>query len=67
VNLFLRESLVEEEAVESEFGYIGADVARYSGVTNACVTRLVASGKSLILMTLLESYERSARTLPLAN
>ena len=28
-----------------ELGYSGADVARYLGVTNSCVTRLVASGK----------------------
>jgi len=29
----------------SELGYSGADVARYLGVTNSCVTRFVASGK----------------------
>jgi chromosomal replication initiation ATPase DnaA len=28
-----------------EIGYSGADVARYLGVTNSCVTRFVASGK----------------------
>jgi REP element-mobilizing transposase RayT len=28
-----------------ELGYSGADVARYLGVTNSCVTRSVASGK----------------------
>jgi len=28
-----------------ELGYCGADVARYLGVTNSCVTRFVASGK----------------------
>jgi REP element-mobilizing transposase RayT len=28
-----------------ELGYSGADVARYLGVSNSCVTRLVASGK----------------------
>jgi REP element-mobilizing transposase RayT len=28
-----------------ELGYSGADVARYLGVTNSCVTRFVASGK----------------------
>jgi len=28
-----------------ELGYSGADVARYLGITNSCVTRLVASGK----------------------
>ena len=27
-----------------ELGYSGADVARYLGVTNSCVTRRVASG-----------------------
>ena len=27
-----------------ELGYSGADVARYLGVTNSCVTRFVASG-----------------------
>jgi len=29
-----------------ELGYSGADVARYLGVTNSCVTRLVASGQT---------------------
>ncbi len=28
-----------------EIGYSGADVARYLGVTNSCVTRVVASGQ----------------------
>ncbi|CAB1065188.1 hypothetical protein D1BOALGB6SA_9985 [Olavius sp. associated proteobacterium Delta 1] len=28
-----------------ELGYSGADVARYLGVTNSCVTRFVSSGK----------------------
>jgi predicted transcriptional regulator len=28
-----------------ELGYSGADVARYLGVTNSCVTRFVASGQ----------------------
>jgi len=28
-----------------ELGYSGADVARYLGVTNSCVTRIIASGK----------------------
>ena len=28
-----------------ELGYSGADVARYLGVTNSCVTRFVASGR----------------------
>ena len=28
-----------------ELGYSGADVARYLGVTNSCVTRFVASGE----------------------
>jgi len=28
-----------------ELGYSGADVARFLGVTNSCVTRFVASGK----------------------
>jgi len=28
-----------------ELGYSGADVARYLGVTNSCVTRIVASGQ----------------------
>ncbi len=27
-----------------ELGYSGADVARYLGVTNSCVTRLISSG-----------------------
>jgi len=28
-----------------ELGYSGADVARYLGVTNSCVTRFIASGQ----------------------
>jgi predicted transcriptional regulator len=28
-----------------ELGYSGADVARYLGVTNSCVTRLVSAGR----------------------
>ncbi len=28
-----------------ELGYSGADVARYLGVTNSCVTRLISAGK----------------------
>jgi len=28
-----------------ELGYSGADVTRYLGVTNSCVTRFVASGQ----------------------
>ena len=28
-----------------ELGYSGADVARYLGVTNSCVTRMIAAGK----------------------
>jgi hypothetical protein len=28
-----------------ELGYSGAEVARYLGVTNSCVTRLILSGK----------------------
>ena len=28
-----------------ELGYSGAEVARYLGVTNSCVTRLISSGK----------------------
>ena len=28
-----------------ELGYSGADVARYLGVTNSCVTRFVAAGQ----------------------
>ena len=38
-------ALVEDGAVVRELGYSGSDVARYSGVTNSCVTRFVASGK----------------------
>jgi hypothetical protein len=29
-----------------ELGYSGADVARYLGVTNSCITRSISSGKS---------------------
>ncbi len=28
-----------------ELGYSGADVARYLGVTNSCVTRMISTGK----------------------
>ena len=28
-----------------ELGYSGADVARYLGVTNSCVTRMISAGK----------------------
>jgi chromosomal replication initiation ATPase DnaA len=28
-----------------ELGYSGADVARYLGVTNSCVTRLISAGQ----------------------
>jgi hypothetical protein len=38
-------ALVEDGAAVRELGYSGADVARYLGVTNFCVTRFVASGK----------------------
>jgi putative transposase len=45
-----RRVIVEARGVVSwiavrEFGCSGADVARYLGVTNSCVTRFVASGK----------------------
>jgi hypothetical protein len=40
-------ALVEERTAVRKLGYSGADVARYSGVTNSCVTRFVASGKKL--------------------
>jgi REP element-mobilizing transposase RayT len=44
-----RQSVVQARAVLSwiavrELGYSGAEVARYLGVTNSCVTRIVASG-----------------------
>ena len=43
-----RQSVVQARAVLSwigvrELGYSGAEVARYIGVTNSCVTRIVAS------------------------
>ncbi len=38
-------AIVEEGAAIRELGYSGADVARYLGVVNICVTRFVASGK----------------------
>jgi REP element-mobilizing transposase RayT len=43
-----RQNVVQARAVMSwigvrELGYSGADVARYLGVTNSCVTRIVAS------------------------
>jgi len=44
-----RQNVVQARAVLSwigvrELGYSGAEVARYIGVTNSCVTRIVASG-----------------------
>jgi REP element-mobilizing transposase RayT len=30
---------------ERELGYSGADVARYLGVTNSCVTRMISTGR----------------------
>jgi REP element-mobilizing transposase RayT len=44
-----RQSVVQARTVLSwiavrELGYSGAEVARYLGVTNSCVTRIVASG-----------------------
>ncbi len=38
-------ALAEEGAAVRELGYSGADVARYLGVTNSCVTRFVTSGE----------------------
>ncbi len=37
-------ALLEKGAAVSALGYSGADVARYSGMANSCVTRAVASG-----------------------
>jgi REP element-mobilizing transposase RayT len=37
-----------------ELGYSGADVARYLGVTNSCVTRIVASGEKPELKDLIK-------------
>jgi len=47
-----RQDLVEEHGsmfwiAVREIGYSGADAARYLGVTNTCVTRVVASGQKL--------------------
>ncbi len=28
-----------------ELGYLGVDVARYLGVTNSCVTRMISAGR----------------------
>jgi hypothetical protein len=30
---------------ERELGYSGADIARYLGVTNSCVTRMISAGR----------------------
>ncbi len=48
--IFFRRVIVEAQGAVSwiavrELGYSGADVARYLGVTNSCVTRFIASGK----------------------
>ena len=45
-----RREIVEARGIMSwigvrELGYSGADLARYLGVTNSCVTRSVSSGK----------------------
>ena len=46
-----RSEIVEARRIVSwiairELGYSGADVARYLGVTNSCITRSISSGKS---------------------
>ncbi len=38
-------ALVKEGSAVRILGYSGADVARYLGVTNSCVTRFIAAGK----------------------
>ena len=45
-----RREIIEARGIVSwiavrELGYSGADVARYLGVTNSCVTRSISSGK----------------------
>jgi len=41
-------------AAVRELGYSGAEVARYLGVTNSCVTRFVASGRRANLKDLIQ-------------
>jgi len=48
---------------ERDLGYSGANVVRYLGVTNSCVTRFVASGRKADIDDLIKKYERYARTL----
>jgi len=54
-------ALAEEGTAVRELGYSCADVARYLGVNNSCVHGLSHPVKSLMLMILSESYERSVR------
>ena len=55
-------ALVQEGAAVREVGYSGADVARYLGVTNCCVTRFVASGKKPDVDDLIRKLGCPART-----
>ena len=46
-----RREIVEARGIVSwiavrDLGYSGADVARYLGVTNSCITRSISSGES---------------------
>jgi chromosomal replication initiation ATPase DnaA len=54
-----RRAVVEARGVVSwlavrELGYSGADVARYLGVSNSCVTRFVASAKKPDVVDLID-------------
>ena len=44
--------------LRGELGYSGADVPRYLGVTNSCVTRFVASGQKPDVDDLIREWGR---------
>ena len=47
-----------------ELGYTGAEVARYLGVTNSCVTRIVASDTKPDVGNLLENLGTLSTNIP---
>ena len=47
-----------------ELGYTGAEVARYLGVSNSCVTRIAASGRKPDIGNLLENLSTSSTNVP---
>ena len=47
-----------------ELGYTGAEVARYLGVTNSCVTRVVSSDSKPETGNLLDSLSTPSTNVP---